>query len=127
VNDAANREENRDVAAVVITGVLVAISLALGFGVSIFKARAEQSFKELGVALPNITILALEPLTQVIALGVLVGCAAIIAIKGLRVIGLSAWVIALFLYLGFWALSLGYPMIRMMDNLEAQSSQSTSP
>ena len=109
MSDGATREEHNDVAAAVIAGVLVAVSLALGLAAWLFRSRMEQIFKELGVQLPGITIIAFDPIAHVIALMLLAGCAAMIAIRGLRVIGISAWVIALFLYLGFWAVGFGLP------------------
>lgn len=127
-NDSASnestRDENRAIAAVVIAGVLSAISVALGVVVWLVKIRIEPVFKELGVMLPGITVLALDPLVHVIALVVLAGSAAMIAIKGLRVIGSCTWVIFLFLYLGFWALSFGFPLLKMTEQLEEKASSS---
>ena len=115
-NNDSIRDENRDVAAVVIAGVLVAVSLGLGVVEWFAQRRVEWTFKELGIGLPGITIFAIDySIIHVIAIAVLAGSAAMIAIKGLRVIGFCAWVIFLFLYLGFWALSFGLPLIKMTD------------
>lgn len=43
-----------------------------------------------------------------------------IAIRGLRVIGLCAWVIVLFLYLGFWALALALPWYKLNQHLSGR-------
>lgn len=122
MNDQTIADENRDLAAIVTAGVLVAVSLVLGVVVWLITARVERIFKELGVQLPGITILALEPLAQAITLVMLVGSAAIIAIKGLRMIGLCSWVMVLFLYLGFWTLAFGLPYVKITKQLGEQSS-----
>jgi hypothetical protein len=121
VSDESIADENLDVAAIVIAGVLVALSLVLGIAVWVIRARMEQIFKELGVQLPSITILTLETMTPVIATAALAGSAAMVAIRGLRVVGICAWVIALFLYLGFWALGFGLPLIFLMEQLGQQA------
>lgn len=121
MSDQAIVDENRDVAAIVIAGVLVAVSVLLGIVVWVVRARMELIFKELGVQLPGITILTLETITPVIATTVLAACGAMIAIRGLRLIGSCAWVIALFLYLGFWVVGFGYPLINVIEQLGKQA------
>lgn len=113
MSDRTIGEENRAVAAVVIAGVLVAVSLALGVVEWFAQARLEQLYKELGVQLPGITIFVIDhPIIHLVAITVLAGCAAMIAIRGLGMVGISAWIVVLFLYLGFLALSFGMPFIK---------------
>ncbi len=122
MSDPATREENRDIAAVVIAGILVAVSIALGVAVWFGQGRVEQMFKELGVQLPGITIFAIDWSVGVVGAALLAGCAAMIAIKGLRMIGLCSWVVVLFLYLGIWSLAFGLPFVKMTKQLGEPAS-----
>lgn len=124
MSDTATREENADIAAVVIAGILATISLGLGVAAWIAQGRVEQILRELGVQLPGITIFAIDWSVGVVGAALLAGCATMIAIRGLRMAGLCSWMVLLFFYLGFWALAFGLPFVKITDQLGEPSSGS---
>ena len=117
MSDGAATDEGRQLAASIAASVLVAISLVLGYMVWHVRGDLLATYKEMGVQLPGITVLAMKPLVLLIAVGLLAGAAGMIAIQGLRVIGMSTWVILLFLFAGFWSLSFYLPWHKLHEQL----------
>jgi type II secretory pathway component PulF len=81
-----------------------------------------QIFKELGVQIPRLTEVVLNPWTHVISGAFLLALVALRHRPGKKEWATAAWVVALLGYIAISHMGLFEPLIRLIDNLGKQAS-----